>query len=446
MEKFNQLWYNRNNVYFSEEKALKIDFCTKKIANGISLNIVKDAKFNTNIAVVQFISSFTPDDASARAFMPNLLTVHCKKYPTRAQLNKKLMSLYNASLNVSTSVVGDKYVTSISISCINDKHAYDGEKVTAEAVKLMLECIFDPVVENGRFDDKEFEILKQDLLDTIDSEINNKRGYASMLANSVIFEGEPSSVWYYGTRETAEALTNEQVYDCYVNTLKNSVIKLTVGGNEIDEAADILEKAFSNMPRKTDETVSFYGKSPCKQTVRYETFESDVAQTRLVMAYKGGSGNIYVDKLFCSMFGATPTSRLFMNVREKLQLCYSCSSYLREYKGALLVDAGIDRNNCEKAMDEINRQLELLANGDFSDEELYQTKLMITGAFRSNYDSLAALCVWYEVQQRRNTCYTPDEVIEIFMGITREDIMNCAKSYKPDTVFMLIPEDRQKGN
>lgn len=425
---------------------MKIDFETKIITDGVSLNVVKDPKFNTNIASVRFISSFTGEDASARAFVPNILTAHCRKYPTRALLNRKLLSLYNATLSGSTSVVGDNYVTTITVRCINDKHAYDGEDVTAEAVKLLLECIFNPDCENSRFDDKEFEIIKQDLLDTIDSEINNKRGYAAMLANEIIFEGEPSSVWFYGTKETAMALTNEQVYDCYVDTLKNAEIKLMVGGNGIDEAAQLLSDAFASVPRPKKEEIKYYVPSPCKKEVRFVEKHSDVSQTRLSLAYKGGSGNVYVDKLFCAMFGGTPTSRLFMNVREKLQLCYSCSSYLKEYKSTILVDAGIDKANCDKAIDEINRQLSYLSDGDFTDEELYQTKLMITGAFRSNYDSISSLCIWYDVQQSRGTCYTPDEVIDIFMGITREDIIRCAKSYKLDTVFMLTPDSQPKGD
>lgn len=425
---------------------MKVDFSTKQITKGVSLNVVRDDKFNSNVAAVQFISKFKRNEASAKAFMPNILTAHCRKYPTRAQLNKKLLSLYNASMNVSTTIAGDNYVTSISVSCINDKHAFDGEKVTVEAVKLLLECIFNPVCENGRFDDKEFEIIKQDLLDTIDSEINNKHGYASMLANEIIFEGEPASVWFYGTKENAMALTNEQVYDCYVDTIKNATVKLSIGGNGIDEAEKLLENAFAKLPRPKDNDVVFYNPSPCKDLVKQVETNSDVTQTRLSMAFKGGSGNVYADKLFCVMFGGIPTSRLFMNVREKLQLCYSCNAYLKEYKSTMIVDAGIDRQNCDKAIDEINRQLSLLARGDFSEEELYRTKLMLTGAFRSNYDSISALCMWYDVQQRRNTCYTPDEVIEIFMRITRDEIIECAKSYKLDTVFMLTPESRPKGN
>ncbi len=423
---------------------MKVDYEKTQIAEGVSLDVINDSKFSTNFASVRFVMPFRREDASAISFVPSILTTLCERYPTKIELNRKLLSLYNTTLGLGRSIVGDNYVVTMYVNCISDKNAYDGERVTEEAVSILIDCILNPKVTDGKFDQKEFDIIKLDLLSTIESEINNKRDYAQMLANEIIYVDEPSATKYYGTRETAEALTNEQVYECYKNMLSTADIEITIGGSELDNAKKLLCDAFSKLPRKSNNIV-YYSGSKLKKETAVRNVKSDVQQTRLIMAYKGGTENVYVDKLFSAMFGATPTSRLFMNVREKLQLCYSCSANLAEYKKTLMVTAGIDENNCEKAAEEIGRQLKSIADGDFTDDELFQTKLMITGAFRANYDGIYELCMWYNVQNRRGTCYTPDEVIDIFNSVTREQIIECAKSYKLDTVFTLTPQNQPKG-
>ena len=56
-----------------------------------------------------------------------------------------------------------------------------------------------------------------------------------------------------------------------------------------------------------------------------------------------------------AVFGATPLSKLFLNVREKRSLCYYASSNLEKMKGLLLVSSGIEFGQYQQARDEISR-------------------------------------------------------------------------------------------
>lgn len=53
-----------------------------------------------------------------------------------------------------------------------------------------------------------------------------------------------------------------------------------------------------------------------------------------------------------AMFGGTPFSRLFVNVREKLSLCYYCAARFDRITGIMLVDSGVEAQNREKAQAE----------------------------------------------------------------------------------------------
>ena len=82
-----------------------------------------------------------------------------------------------------------------------------------------------------------------------------------------------------------------------------------------------------------------------------------------------------------------------------------------------------------------------MRNGDFTDEELENTKLYICGNFKSNYDSEWDIASWYRVQETRGTAYSPEEVADMINSVTREQVIECAKSFMPDSVFILKAEE-----
>lgn len=429
--------------------ALSIKYERKEIAHGIYISFVQDDKFKTNYAAVQFVSSFKSNEASARSIVPNILTVSNSAYPTREELSKKLASLYSASLSESEAIVGDNYVSTIYASCIANDYAMNRETVTPELIDLLITSILSPKLENGAFDENEFSQLKQELLDAIDAEINNKRSYAFSQAKKLIYKNESCCVSSYGTKEDAEKLTNAGVYEIYQSMLESAHIEIMIsGGKDIIQASEKLEAAFAVLPRNNVHEPAYYTPSPLKQETEIASDNLDVKQTRLVMAYKceDKETDIYAAKLFTAMFGITPTSKLFSNVREKMQLCYSCSAIFDEYRSVLIVECGIDDTNLDKTVSAINEQLATIAAGDFTEDELSETKLMLTGAFRSNYDSLFSLLTWYNVQYRRGTAYEPCEVIDMLNAVNREQIIKSARSFKPDVIYSLRPAMQEEGS
>ena len=109
-----------------------------------------------------------------------------------------------------------------------------------------------------------------------------------------------------------------------------------------------------------------------------------------------------------------------MNVREKLSLCYYCDSYFIDLKNVMMIESGVDTANIEKAQQAVAAELKAMQNGDFTDEEMENAKLYICSGFMSNYDSEWDIGAWYRVP--------------------REQIIESAKSMKPDTIFILKAE------
>ena len=138
-----------------------------------------------------------------------------------------------------------------------------------------------------------------------------------------------------------------------------------------------------------------------------------------------------------AVFGSGVSSKLFTVVREKLHLCYYCSSRLDVHKGLMLIQSGIDESNYQKALDAITEQLDAVKRGDFTEKDTSAALLSLQNAYRSVEDSPAELESWYlrGLVSGRETA--PEETAEQLARYTAEDIVRAAAGIVPDTVYLL---------
>lgn len=413
---------------------MKVNVTREEITKGVNLTSITDGKFKTNSAVIRFIMPLDEKTASANALAAQLLLLSHKKYTGLTEITDFTNKLYGASIGASIFKVGDNQVIAFTANSIRDEYALEGEKLFCEIMKVLLECIFDPL----DFDDKYFELKKSELINSIDSEINEKRTYAILNANKYAFKGEPYSLSANGTRESAEKLTKEQVLSAYKNLLQNSNVEISLsGGGNFESAKDLIVKTFRER-EMSDVQYPFVIYSPIKQEVVKAEDSCEMNQLKMVMIFKTDYKNDAVNGLFAALLGGTPFSKLFMNVREKLSLCYYCVSRMIYEKGAVMIDSGIDSGNLSEAYDEILNQIEEIKKENFTDEELYNTKLAMRGSMKTVYDSPAELAVWYFTRHARGkTNQSPDEAQKEMFAVSREEIIEAANSIKLDTIYTL---------
>ena len=174
----------------------------------------------------------------------------------------------------------------------------------------------------------------------------------------------------------------------------------------------------------------------------------EVKQGKLVMGFRVEQIDSYrkanIARIAVALFGGTANSLLFKNVREKLSLCYYCSAAYDRISGMMMVDSGVEAPNAEKARDEVLHQLELLQQGQFTDQELEETKLYIRTALKATTDSLGAMDSWYLTQNLGQSQVSPDGEIALSEQVTREEIIEVANNIKLDTVYMLMPNEQEK--
>ena len=153
------------------------------------------------------------------------------------------------------------------------------------------------------------------------------------------------------------------------------------------------------------------------------------------------------DKAALSMFntihGAGVTSKLFVNVREKLQLCYYASSSADSHKGLLLATAGIDFDRFDEAKTEMLHQLDEIRNGNITDEELAYARKGICSDLASMQDSQSAMESYTISNILDGWAVTPEEYMELVQNVTKEDVMAIANSVVCDMIYFLRGEETE---
>ncbi|MBE6836594.1 MAG: insulinase family protein [Ruminococcus sp.] len=417
---------------------MALEYNRETICDKIALTVVRDDKFKSCSVSVVFRKKLSEETATVYALLPALITNTNSKYPDTTAFNQKLASLYGARISGFTSKISDFHFISLNCNSIRNEYALNGENLLADSCQMLLDCIFDPVIEDGGFAKKEFSIRKKEHIEYIESLINDKRGYAIKQAYETVFENEPFSVNSNGTVERAEKLDTVNSYEVYKELLKTAPIEIfVIGGGDLSEAVKLVKEKFAKIERNADEVSEFKCFSPVKNEVADVVEPMEVNQSKMVMAFKSDCDEMYVCKLMTALLGGSAFSLLFTNVREKLSLCYYCAARYVDGKGALVIDSGVDLKNIELAKKAITEQLEDIAKGNFTDELLDNTKLLLKGVLRSAFDSIGGITSWYLNNVIKGVDYNPEQVMDIYDKISREQIIECAKSFKLDTVYLL---------
>ena len=171
------------------------------------------------------------------------------------------------------------------------------------------------------------------------------------------------------------------------------------------------------------------------------TEEMDVAQGKLCMGFAtpitNRSPEFPAMQLLNTLFGAGMTSKLFMNVREKLSLCYSVGSGYYSTKGILTVSAGIDFDKELQTREEVLRQLDACRNGDITEEELNAARAALLSSLRGTHDSPGAIEGYYSTGALSGLSMTREGYMQALEAVTKEQVAAAANTLQLHTTYFL---------
>lgn len=409
-----------------------------KLADGVYLTYLPARKFKTSLLSAQFVTPLRKETAAAYALLPAVLRRGTVTYPDMGVMAAHLDQLYGARIDYTIRKKGENQCVGFVASLIDDSYALGGEKLLEPVAALLGELICDPVTKHGRFVPAYFDSEKTNLIDAIRSLINDKREYADSRLLREMCAGEPYGIPRLGDEASVEKLQPKKLYAFYKELISTSRLELFYSGSASQKRVEqALLSAFSTLPRDVVQEIAIPQEHVARTEVLRIDDEMDVTQGKLGMGFSCGSDDTVALLMGNTLFGGSSNSKLFLNVREKLSLCYYASSLYHRQKGLITVSSGIEFENFQKAYDEIMAQLDAVRKGDLEDWELDGAKSTLLNAYASMGDSQGKLENFYLGQAATGQSETPEELAKQVLEVTPERIFRAMETVQLDTVYFL---------
>ena len=413
---------------------------TKQLAPGITLRCCRDSRFKTGALSFQLVRPMAKDEAAKNALLCSVLLRGTTRHSDLRSITDHLDDLYGASVSTLVRRVGDYQTTGLYCGFMDDRFALPGDRVLEPMVRFLEELLLDSPTENGGFLRSFVESEKRNLASTIDSELNDKRAYAMGKLLKTMCRADTFGIPRLGEKEDVLAIDAADLYRHYRRILKESPIQIFYVGSAAPETVEaLLSPIWQRLDRDCRPLPPQTGFHPCQGAKEEEIL--DVTQGKLCLGYTTPITNrddaFPAMQVLNTLFGAGMTSKLFMNVREKLSLCYSVGSSYYGSKGILTVSAGIDFDKEELTRQEIEAQLNACKTGDITDEELLSAKEALLSSLRATHDSPGAIEGYYATAALSGTKLSHRQYMEAVEAVTREQVVAAAAGVQLHSSYFL---------
>lgn len=419
-------------------------FERKQISEGVFFNCISDLRFKVNMISIKFLLPLEKENNAPRALIFPVIIGGTENYPTEKDLNRYLEEIYCSTVSSSFNRLGNICIQNLNAVFLRKKYIQDETDVETGVLKVLEDMLRHPVLEGRAFKKEKVETEKMHLADSERSVINNKGKYAVNRCMEQMLSDDDFGYPPNGTVEDIERTTPEQIYEQYLYMLEHARIEVFAAGElDFGKYCAFVKELFSGVDRKYEDNLSVSPITDHVREVKRINETDDVAQGKMVIGFRTFCSSVddysKTAPLIVGMnlFGAGSTSKLFNNVREKMSLCYYCSSFSVMDKGLMLIQSGVAKENEKKAFDAIMEQFENVKKGDISDGEIENAKSDAISDLVGAFDYLRGVISWYFVKTITGKSYDKELLVNYFKGVTKEQIVESFKSIELDTYYFL---------
>ncbi|PLT34149.1 EF-P 5-aminopentanol modification-associated protein YfmF [Bacillus sp. V5-8f] len=417
-----------------------------KARPGYKLHVVKTEKYKTNTLVFKMKAPLSAGTVTLRSLLPYVLQSATERHPTSTELRSYLDDLYGANLYVDVGKKGEYHIITLTMEIANEKFLSDPTPLLAKGFELLTNVIFHPKTEGEAFEPNTVQKEKRSLKQRIHSIYDDKMRYSAKRLVEEMCKDEPYALEQTGNEEDIDKITPESLFEYYKKVLAEDEIDLYIIGDVDETEAEGLADKYISLSERNAVIVNPVQKKVEKENEVIE--KQDVKQGKLNIGYRTnvvyGDEDYYALQLFNGIFGGFSHSKLFINVREKASLAYYAASRIESHKGLLMVMSGIENKNYDQAVDIIRQQMEEMKKGNFTEDELSQTKAVVRNQILETIDVARGLVeiLYHNVVSGSNISL--DEWMDRTEKTTKEQIINVAQKIECDTIYFLTGMEVQE--
>ena len=405
-----------------------------------NLHMIKNSNFKTTRVEARFILDIDKKEVPLLELLSNTLIYSTKKYNTRKDYINKTKDLYDAITTGNIKKDGNRVSLNLSISFLDNKYADDN--LFKESIEFFHEIIYNPNVSNDMFDEESFEAVKLNIISNLETLIEDKSGYSRLRLFEILNENNddyisPVSEKY---REIVENTTREELYSFYKKLIDNSKLEIIILGNiDFNNTEKVFKEIFNDTKRKEfDEIPNKYYEKSKKIITRFESDKSQQAKLNIACNVDKDLSKYekeIVMQIYNLILGGFANSLMFKNIREKYSLCYYISSNFFYYENLLYIRSGISKNNYDKVIELIKKEMKKIKDGKFEESLLDEAKETYISLLNSTMDYPSSLINNYYDNKIDGISLFTDRINEIDK-VTMEDIKKVANKIDINTIYL----------
>lgn len=415
-----------------------------QLKSGVTLVVRPTTQFKTLHIAVDFAAPLLTNNVSARALLSYLTAVSARKYPEQQAVAQKTIDLYGAQFQTDVIRFGQTHHVRYNLQLPAPTYIDHAEHLLGDAFALLRDMIFEPLTANQQFDQATFDKERQSLMNELASLPDDKRRYAMLKLRELTYSTPAMRLSSSGQVTDVEQLTAADVYAAYQSMITNDPVNIVVYG-DIDEARVIAElEKWPLSDRRATFLQPFYRQGLRPATVELSEAQLDINQAILTLSYQlsvsPDDPQRFTALVLNALFGGSPLSKLFTNIREKASLAYSIYSRWQHDTGFMTVAAGLDADKVAETDRLIQVELQAIQAGEFSDATLAAVKSSLINDYLSQQDSPNSEIelVFSRLLTQRET--SVDEWVAAIQAVTPADVSALAKKVTLQGRFTLMPE------
>lgn len=421
------------------------------IAPSVELNSIQTERFKTETLSLTIALPMDRSGSVLYGLLLSLLKRGTEKYPTIGLINRRLDELYATGISARMDRFGSVSTFGFTAELLDECYTDGTTDIFDGALEVITQMLFHPLTdENGVFRSHLVESEKEIACDLIRASVNNPKTYASIRCHEIMFEKEYSGATIAESQKRISEATPEALTALYRSLMEQPFFRVFYIGSKSREqvAQKLLSRLQSylspSVSQKPTPEASAYATASCRRVDE----ETEAAQGKLVIGMRAGAcvsdPDFYATLVFNELYGGSPVSKLFMNVRERLSLCYYCSASYEIYRGAIFVSCGVDPEKRDEAEGEIFRQLEEIRGGRFTQSEFDAAVKSLVSSYRALSDMPASVEAFYAGRDLFGIDCTVEQCIEGIRSVSREDVIRVAGKIAPDTIYFLMGDLAQE--
>lgn len=329
------------------------------------MNYISSNKFSDVSVAIRTQLPLERSTITAYNILVYMLKTKTESFKTKQALISNLNEAYGMKLACGLSSYGADLILTTRIQYIRS------DWIEEEDYIHKVKEITDQVLFHSVLDEASFEEAKYLYRNKLTRILDDPDGLAIYTCLTTLNTNHEISIPIQGSLDDLDQLTLQDIQNVYSAYLKADK-HIFVCGCLDEEMKTYLERMDSSS--KLNSTRSLLPILDYQE----EIIEKNISQSSIALVYATSTDILSEDyyKMFVmnSLLGQSPTSLLFEEVREKHSLCYSISSYLIQFDGALVITLGTNKENIEKAIDLINQQIQRIIDLDFDPELLNTAK------------------------------------------------------------------------